>query len=108
MYKAEERPIGVSEVSVILNVKPDTVSSWQLRGITPKPDCLINKGRTRLWKVQTILDWASATGRNKEGLNADAAETLLEASNINGKTISDISSKVTEFKDDWGNLGDYE
>jgi len=58
-------PLGVNEISILLNVKPDTVSSWQLRGIFPKPDAYINDKKTRVWKLQTVFDWARATGRNR-------------------------------------------
>ena len=57
-------PLGVNEVALLLKVKPDTVSSWQLRGIFPRPDAYINDMKTRVWKIQTVFDWARSTGRN--------------------------------------------
>ena len=57
-------PLGVNEVANLLNVKPDTVSAWQLRKIFPLPDAYINDKKTRVWKLQTVFDWAKSTGRN--------------------------------------------
>ena len=65
MYNADDHPLGVSEVAIVLSVKPDTVSSWQIRKIMPIPDALINDGRTRLWRVKTVLDWSSETSREQ-------------------------------------------
>ena len=66
MYSPELTPLGVSEIAKILNVKPDTVSSWQLRHNLPQPDWYINDMKTRIWTLKTIIDWANATGRNKK------------------------------------------
>jgi len=63
-YDNLSMPLGVHEIAKLLNVKPDTVSSWQLRKIFPKPDAYINDNNTRVWKLQTVFDWARNTGRN--------------------------------------------
>lgn len=63
-YDNLSMPLGVHEIAKLLNVKPDTVSSWQLRKIFPKPDAYINDNKTRVWKLQTVFDWARSTGRN--------------------------------------------
>ena len=63
-YDNLSMPLGVHEIAKLLNVKPDTVSSWQLRKIFPKPDAYINDNNTRVWKLQTVFDWARSTGRN--------------------------------------------
>tara|TARA_B100000029_G_scaffold450248_1_gene474076 strand:- start:9 stop:362 length:354 start_codon:yes stop_codon:yes gene_type:complete len=63
-YDNLSKPLGVSEIAILLKVKPDTVSSWQLRKIFPKPDAYINDMKTRVWKLQTVFDWARNTGRN--------------------------------------------
>ncbi len=63
-YDNLSMPLGVHEISILLDVKPDTVSSWQLRKIFPKPDAYINDKKTRVWKLQTVFDWARSTGRN--------------------------------------------
>lgn len=111
MYKPEDQPLGVHEIAIILNVQPDTVSSWQIRKIMPIPDTLINKGRTRLWRVEKILDWASATGRNPKGIDSSEAVELLHQSgsqNKNGRKLEDFTSAASGFDDQWGNLGDYQ
>ena len=77
MYNAENTPLGVSEIAKILKVKPDTVSSWQLRNNLPKPDWYINDMKTRIWTLKTIIDWANATGRNKYKLSYQSAQNFL-------------------------------
>lgn len=107
MYQPQDLPLGVSEVAIVLSVKPDTVSSWQIRNIMPVPDTLINKGRTRLWRMETILDWASATGRNPKGIDSSEGASILQQYNTNGKKLEDFTSRAAKFDDQWGNLGDY-
>lgn len=104
MFKIEDLPVGVSEVSIILNVKPDTVSSWQLRNIMPTPDAYINKGRTRLWRVQTVIEWANATNRNKANIGCDDAWQMLGERKFTAESYYD---KPEKFTDEWGSLGDY-
>ena len=79
-------PLCVSEIANLLNVKPDTVSAWQLRGIFPKPDAYINDKNTRVWKLQTVFDWARATGRNRRKFvnYSEAGEFLVKSSLFNG------------------------
>jgi uncharacterized protein YjcR len=77
MYSPELTPLGVSEIAKILNVKPDTVSSWQLRHNLPQPDWYINDMKTRIWTLKTIIDWANATGRNKKNLSYENAKKSL-------------------------------
>ena len=107
MYNADDHPLGVSEVAIVLSVKPDTVSSWQIRKIMPIPDALINDGRTRLWRVKTVLDWASATGRNEKGIDTREAVSLLAAHDNKGTNIDDFTSRAAGFDDQWGDLGDF-
>ena len=74
-------PLGVHEISILLDVKPDTVSSWQLRKIFPKPDAYINDNKTRVWRLQTVFDWARNTGRNrKKFVNYSDAGAFVVAS----------------------------
>ena len=77
MYSPENTPLGVSEIAKILKVKPDTVSSWQLRNNLPKPDWYINDMKTRIWTLKTVIDWANATGRNKYKLSYESAQNFL-------------------------------
>ncbi len=73
-------PLGVNEIARLLDVKPDTVSSWQLRGIFPRPDAYINDRKTRVWRLQTIFDWARATGRNNRNfVNYSQAGQFMKA-----------------------------
>ncbi len=64
-YTKEEQPVGVHEIALLLGVEPATVSSWRQRKRLPNPEGYLNKGRTPFWKQGEILDWAAATGRNK-------------------------------------------
>ena len=80
-------PLGVNEIAEVLGVKPATVTQWQRRLLLPKPDASINKGRTKLWKCKTVIDWANATGRN---LKENSYETA--------------SDKLTELQEKWGKV----
>tara|TARA_B100000212_G_scaffold11155_1_gene8111 strand:- start:131 stop:523 length:393 start_codon:yes stop_codon:yes gene_type:complete len=85
-YDNLSMPLGVHEIAKLLNVKPDTVSSWQLRKIFPKPDAYINDNNTRVWKLQTVFDWARSTGRNNRKFRnyGDAGEFMVKSSLFNG------------------------
>jgi len=76
-YDNNNFPIGVDEVSRILGVKPATVSTWYGRKNMPQPDAYINRGRTRLWAVKTIIDWANATGRNPMDITNEQAVSIV-------------------------------
>ena len=86
-YSFEDMPLGVNEIAEVLGVKPATVTQWQRRLLLPKPDASINKGRTKLWKCKTVIDWANATGRN---LKENSYETA--------------SDKVTELVSKWASI----
>ena len=105
-------PLGVNEIAILLNVKPDTVSSWQLRGIFPKPDAYINDMKTRVWKLQTVFDWARATGRNNRNfVNYSDAGSFLEQRAVSSiqqgkhETLSNIDNSV-EIDTDIGSYDD--
>ena len=96
-------PLGVHEISKLLNVKPDTVSSWQLRKIFPKPDAYINDGKTRVWRLQTVLDWARSTGRNRNNfINYSDAGTFV--SNSTGDRGEKNSAATTTNPESIDNL----
>jgi hypothetical protein len=101
MYSPELTPLGVSEVAKILKVKPDTVSSWQLRNNLPKPDWYINDMKTRIWTLKTIIDWANATGRNKENFSYENAKKSL----LNLEVMAPSTSNPM-FIDDLGTYDD--
>ena len=71
VYSAEDYPIGVTEIATLLDVKKATVSQWLQRNVLPKPDASVNGGRTKIWKMQTIVKWANATGRNNRKATID-------------------------------------
>lgn len=79
-YSEQDYPVGVSEIAEMLSVEPSTVSSWQARKRLPKPDAFINKGRNKLWKTKTIIDWANNTGRNKTRLNYEQGASKVKDS----------------------------
>ena len=62
-WEKDEDPVGIYEIAKMLNFKESTVSSWRQRHQMPKPDKLVNNGKTPLWKTKTILDWAKNTNR---------------------------------------------
>ena len=55
--------MGVNEVAELLNVKPNLISTWAHRQKMPKPDVLINAGKTQVWLRETIVSWAGDTGK---------------------------------------------
>ena len=103
MYSPELTPLGVSEIAKILNVKPDTVSSWQLRHNLPQPDWYINDMKTRIWTLKTIIDWANSTGRNKKNLSYENAKKSLL-----GLEVPAAVSSNPMFIEDLGSYNDTE
>tara|TARA_B100001996_G_scaffold377960_1_gene361364 strand:+ start:931 stop:1284 length:354 start_codon:yes stop_codon:yes gene_type:complete len=100
-YDNLSKPLGVNEIAILLKVKPDTVSSWQLRKIFPKPDAYINDMKTRVWKLQTVFDWARSTGRNNRNFtNYGDAGSFLEQHAVSSiqsarhETLSNIDNTV--------------
>jgi DNA-directed RNA polymerase specialized sigma subunit len=73
-YNFEDYPLGVTEIAQVLGVKKATVSQWLQRNILPKPDASVNGGRTKIWKLKNIIDWANATGRNRNKSNYESAK----------------------------------
>ena len=67
----KEEPVGVSEISELLGVEVTTVSSWRQRHVLPRPDKIINAGKTPIWKADNIIKWADATGRNNNNIKLD-------------------------------------
>tara|TARA_B100000029_G_C16779880_1_gene668829 strand:- start:133 stop:360 length:228 start_codon:yes stop_codon:yes gene_type:complete len=63
-----EQPLGVQEIAKELGFSRQTVSSWQQRKQFPEPDGLVSGGQVRIWKRKSVVDWANATGRNKNGV----------------------------------------
>ena len=55
--------MGVNEVAELLNVKPNLISTWAHREKMPRPDVLINAGKTQVWLRETIIEWAGETGK---------------------------------------------
>ena len=55
--------MGVNEVAELLNVKPNLISTWSHRSKMPEPDVLLNAGKTQVWLRDTIVEWASDTGK---------------------------------------------
>lgn len=103
-YDNLSKPLGVNEIATLLDVKPDTVSSWQLRKIFPKPDAYINDMKTRVWKLQTVFDWARATGRNNRNFTnyGDAGSFLDNAS------LRSIRQQTPQSIDNYAQIGSYD
>lgn len=101
-YDTENYPIGVDEVSKILGVKPATVSTWNARKSMPKPDAYLNKGRTRLWEIKTIIDWASATGRNPMDITTKQAHYIVAVSDK--YDVPPSKERYDNLKSNWDNF----
>lgn len=53
--------VGVAEIAARLQVKPQTVSMWKIRGLLPAPFVALRMGD--VWSWPTIASWAARTGR---------------------------------------------
>ena len=71
-----EEPVVVSEISELLGVEVTTVSSWRQRHVLPRPDKIINAGKTPIWKANNIIKWADATGRNNNNIKLDNTKSF--------------------------------
>jgi len=94
-WNTEDDPVGVSEIAKLLNVETTTVSSWRQRHVLPKPDKMINKGNTPIWKTKNIIDWANATGRNRKNISMqdfaqDVDNGTIEEDSLDSFTIKNL------------------
>ncbi len=90
-WNGHEDPVGVNEIANLLNVETTTVSSWRQRHVMPKPDKMINKGKTPIWKTSTIIDWANATGRNRNNLAINEDNNIIsEQDELESFTVADL------------------
>jgi len=55
--------MGVNEVAEFLKVEPNLISTWIFRKKMPVPDVVLNKGKTQVWLRDTIISWATDTGK---------------------------------------------
>ena len=60
----------------MLGVEVTTVSSWRQRHVLPRPDKIINAGKTPIWKANNIIKWADATGRNNNNIKLDNTKSF--------------------------------
>lgn len=91
-WNAYEDPVGVNEIAELLNVETTTVSSWRQRHVMPKPDKMINAGKTPIWKTSAIIDWANATGRNRNNLtiSEDMSNIVQSDNELDSYTVADL------------------
>jgi len=94
-WDKNDDPVGIYEIAQMLNFKESTVSSWRQRHQMPKPDKLVNGGKTPLWKTKTVLDWATNTNRlrnlqeNKFAYKQDK-DKIDEDNSLNTYEVSDL------------------
>jgi hypothetical protein len=62
--------LGIAEIAELLKVKPRTPHLWKYRGQLPEPDFESVNGCSA-WHRDTILLWASETGRLPEELEPE-------------------------------------
>lgn len=59
--------VSLVEIAELLNVKPTTVRTWRHRGDALRdpmpPEEWTVSGNVPVWREETILDWAEASGR---------------------------------------------
>ena len=53
--------VGCADIAHRLDVKPQTVSMWRIRGLLPDPEWWISG--VPAWRWSVIADWAERTGR---------------------------------------------
>jgi hypothetical protein len=103
-YEHCDYPVGVNEISVLLDVKPSTVSQWGVRKNLPSPDAIVGGGNTKLWRIETILNWASSTGRNNNNVN-DCEQALsiviTDMMSEKQKELATANSRWDKLSDDW-------
>ena len=52
---------------------------------------MINKGTTPIWKTSTIIDWANATGRNRNNLAINESNNIIiEQDELESFTVADL------------------
>lgn len=61
---AEDDPVGIAEIAVLLGVERRTVDAWRYRRILPPPDFTV--GLRPAWERASIVRWAVETGRLSE------------------------------------------
>lgn len=59
-------PVGLQEIIERLGVSPSTPRQWRYRGKFPPPDYEAING-LQAWEWTTVLRWAGATGKLREG-----------------------------------------
>ena len=55
-WEKDEDPVGIYEIAKMLNFKESTVSSWRQRHQMPKPDKLVNGGKTPENNSHCVID----------------------------------------------------
>jgi hypothetical protein len=105
-YEHCDYPIGVNEIATLLDVKPSTVSQWGVRKNLPPVDALVGGGNTKLWRVETILNWASSTGRNSNDIkDCEQALSIIIRDMIDDteKELVSANARWDRLSDDWNN-----
>jgi len=99
-YEACDYPIGVNEIAVLLDVKPATVSQWGVRKNLPPIDAMVSGGSTKLWRIETILNWASSTGRNRKDVkNCEEALVIVIT-----KAYDEVKTLMNETYSRWDSM----
>ncbi len=104
-YEHCDYPVGVNEISVLLDVKSSTVSQWGVRKNLPNPDAIVGGGNTKLWRIETILNWASSTGRNNNNIKdcEQALNLILSDMKVSITENQSASARWDRLSDDWNN-----
>src|SRR6056300_1434121 len=104
-YEHCDYPVGVNEISVLLDVKSSTVSQWGVRKNLPNPDAIVGGGNTKLWRIETILNWASSTGRNNNNIKdcEQALNLVLSDMKVSITENQSASTRWDRLSDDWNN-----
>lgn len=105
-YEHCDYPIGVNEIATLLDVKPSTVSQWGVRKNLPPVDALVGGGNTKLWRIDTILNWASSTGRNNRNIKDCEQALSIVVQDMMKETkreLAGVNARWDRLSDDWNN-----
>ena len=89
--------VGPDEIARRLDVKPQTVAMWKLRGLLPAPIAVVS--RISVWHWSTILDWARETGRVATPARpGEAAQAFRSTPEIREQARAEASRALSQLE----------
>ena len=88
--------VGPDEIAKRLDVKPQTVAMWKLRGLLPASIAVVS--RISVWHWSTILDWARETGRVAAPARAEASQAFRSTPEIREQARAGASRALSQLE----------